>query len=88
MSKLPEKPAIASLNDIDPAKTIMMMPYVNQWPAGDEEMVALFDIRDISQQEVEELIRTLNPDSTPYVVTMTQQQFDTVFRSIISKQGS
>ena len=46
-----------------------------------EEKVALFDGRDISEEEVNKLIRE-EVDEHPFVVFMTNEQYENVFRSL------
>ena len=46
-----------------------------------EDKVALFDGRDVSEEEVNKLIRE-EVDEHPFVVVMTKEQYENVFRSL------
>lgn len=46
-----------------------------------EDKVALFDERDISEEEINKLIRK-EDDEHPFVVFMTKAQYENIFRSL------
>ena len=51
-----------------------------------QAMTALFDARDLTTDEVPAIIREGVYDSR--IITMTRNQFETVFRSLLNKEES
>lgn len=66
---------------------VKMIEYKVRYPGElftfSEDKVALFDGRDISGDEVNKLIRE-GIEEDPFVVLMTKEQYDNVFRSLRS----
>lgn len=64
---------------------VKMIEYEVRYPGElftfSEDKVALFDGRDISEEEVNKLIRE-EVDEHPFVVFMTKAQYENVFRSL------
>lgn len=60
---------------------VMLITYDQSWPNGAEEhMAALFDRRDLTKEEACRLIRS--GEYSPHLVTMTQEQYKIIFRSL------
>ena len=61
---------------------VKMIEYTSYWIFGGyENKVALFDDRDITEEEVKRLIRQ-EDEKHPYVVFITKTQYNNVFRSL------
>ena len=61
---------------------VKMIEYTEKWDMwSEQDNVALFDDRDISEEEVNKLIRE-GDEYHPYVVFMTKKQYENVFRSL------
>lgn len=61
---------------------VKMIEYVEKYDFWcDQDKVALFDDRDISEEEVNKLIRA-GDEYHPHVVFITKTQYDNVFRSL------
>lgn len=68
-----------------PTKHIMMCQYTERWPSIERRMVALFDERDFSEDEVLRLVNSHQAENNENIVIITQHQFNTVFRSLLQK---
>lgn len=68
-----------------PTKHIMMCQYTERWPSIERRMVALFDERDFSENEVLRLVNSHQAENNENIVVITQHQFDIVFRSLLQK---
>ena len=61
---------------------VKMIEYTEKYDFwAEQDNVALFDDRDISEEEVNKLIRE-RYEYHPHVVFMTKKQYDNVFRSL------
>ena len=61
---------------------VKMIEYTEKYDFwAEQDNVALFDDRDISEEEVNKLIRE-GDEYYPHVVFMTKKQYDDVFRSL------
>lgn len=59
---------------------VMIIEYDEVWPGATVPMVALFDERDLTEEEARRLIRS--EFGSPKLVTMGKDQYMTVFRSL------
>ena len=59
---------------------VMCIEYDQVWPGATVHMVALFDERDLTEEEARRLIRS--EFGSPNLVTMGKDQYMTVFRSL------
>lgn len=66
---------------------VMMIEFVQHIGPYQEEMVALFDERDISEDEVRFAIQEYPVGYDARIVIIFRQQYETVFRSLQSKTG-
>ena len=61
---------------------IKMIEYIERFDMwAEQDNVALFDERDITEEKVNKLIRE-GDEYHPYVVFMTKKQYENVFRSL------
>ena len=65
---------------------VMCIEYDQVWPGATIQMVALFDGRDLTEEEARRLIRA--DQASPKMVTMGKDQYVTVFRSLKEKARS
>ena len=66
-------------------KHMKKIEYAEAYPGGLEcPMIALFDDRQISADEVRKHIRS--GEYSPFVIVTTQTQFNNVFASLINKE--
>lgn len=62
---------------------VTMIEYKNQIGLIQEDMVALFDKRDYSEEQIKKIIKLY--DSYKGVIMISKRTYETVFRSLISK---
>lgn len=67
-------------------KNIRRFDFSLDYGSRASDMVALFDSRDLSEQEAQNMIRQYPMGYDPRIVFMTKKQFETVFRSL-QKEG-
>lgn len=64
---------------------ISMIAFKQDYGSFSLDQVALFDHRDLSEEETLDLIRSETPDDR--IVVMSEEQYETIFRSLKKSQG-
>jgi len=64
--------------------TVMMIEYIEQYSENAKfPFVALFDSRDLTEEQAREALKLDGIIKNPQLVTMTKEQYDNVFRSLL-----
>lgn len=66
---------------------VMMIPFVDHYGDLEVDQVALFDRRDLTEEEAKKMIHSGQVEYTNKMVVMSKKQYETVFRSLKDKHS-
>ncbi len=80
-------PVNAVSGPVPQTDTVMCVEFTKHWFHGlEEQMVALFDVRDVSEEDVVAYVNS-NQSSHPSIAVIPKQTYETVFRSLRHPDG-